>query len=119
MAVKQLLANRRRVQAGANPRWLMVFMAFLGTTINYIDRGCKWRAIEQCATHRGRGEIQLGLPGEVCAKGDPSAAWSVSRPCRPGLRGLRQQTGRGSPDRGQRGQSSRIAPGCRATLAPA
>jgi hypothetical protein len=28
-----------RVQGGGNLRWLMVvFMAFLGTTINYVDR---------------------------------------------------------------------------------
>ena len=38
MAVTQLPSDRGRVQAGGNLRWLMVFMAFLGTTINYIDR---------------------------------------------------------------------------------
>jgi MFS transporter, ACS family, D-galactonate transporter len=38
VAVKQLPMDRGRVRAGGNLRWLMVFMAFLGTTINYVDR---------------------------------------------------------------------------------
>ena len=38
MSVTGLSKGRELTRAGGNLRWLMVFMAFLGTTINYIDR---------------------------------------------------------------------------------
>nr|MDQ6899317.1 MFS transporter [Candidatus Dormibacteraeota bacterium] len=38
MAVKESPLARERVLAGGNLRWAMVFIAFLGTTINYVDR---------------------------------------------------------------------------------
>jgi hypothetical protein len=82
MAVTQLPSDRGRVQAGGNLRWLMVFMAFLGTTINYIDRANLGVAVPfiRCLllpVHRGK-DRAAATHGEDRGRGSPGSLMMCS-----------------------------------------